>query len=950
MINREKLQKALDAYQKAFPAIWPDEKYKWEAIRHFQDNWNIDAPDFKGMLEEALSETDTLLASGYFYARSMIVGFAQEDPEATRAAFKNLFDERKDLFARVEAFRAFGDDRRSNHNPNGWKNHYQNTNAISTYLWLRYPEKYYIYKYSVCLDTAKELDSDFIPKRNSSPATMIGGYRLYDEICGILQQNTDLCEMIDNACHAIYPDAARKTATVDLCYFISEYYHRGEPTEADAWEPAGYTPGLSVEDWTALLKDPTVFASRHLEIMKRFKDCGGAATCKQLSEKYGRSWNYYNSCSSGLARTVAEKKGCPAYRTETGETKWWPILYVGRDARKEEAGSYVWRLRPELSEALDRIDLREIALYADDTPSLWKVSHGTEDTGISDAYKAVFLRRNIIVVNSKTKAKAQSKTTQGDNFLYAMKQGDFFYLCYGNRCQLLGQLTTDDAVPNQELRGDWYERPYRLIAKAKNTEAYTGEQKWWTPNDNSTCIRIEDLPKFETLILKPYFDMTLAELSAEKEQAGPVVDAAALDSNARYKAWFVPLVEALQALGGTASRPDVHQRVIDQNGITEEELGEINQSGVSRILNDIDWARNYLTYEGILDHDAPKGIWQLTELGAKIQMTEALAGKVIAKWVRIKAAERNHMPVPQIDLTPYYTFLPQVDPAENSLYTKADFLQEVYMKEQTMDMLILLLKNKKNLILQGAPGVGKTFTAKRLAYVMMGKKDDSRIEFIQFHQNYSYEDFIMGYKPDGSSFSLKAGIFYRFCQTASNHPEQDYFFIIDEINRGNLSKIFGELLMLIERDYRGTKAALAYTGVPFSVPQNLYIIGMMNTADRSLAMIDYALRRRFGFFEMEPGFTSEGFQAYQASLHSEMLDELLEQIRELNREISADDSLGPGFRIGHSYFCGQESCTEDWLRTVVYFDLLPMLREYWFDDKQKRDRWEARLTGVFHDE
>ena len=178
---------------------------------------------------------------------------------------------------------------------------------------------------------------------------------------------------------------------------------------------------------------------------------------------------------------------------------------------------------------------------------------------------------------------------------------------------------------------------------------------------------------------------------------------------------------------------------------------------------------------------------------------------------------------------------------------------------------------------------------------MMGEKDDSCIEFVQFHQNYSYEDFVMGYKPVGDGFELKYGIFYRFCQKAANQPDKDFFFIIDEINRGNMSKIFGELLMLIEKDYRGTKATLAYNGLSFSVPQNLYIIGMMNTADRSLAMIDYALRRRFSFFEMEPGFDSEGFIQYQNSLNNDTLNELISKVKDLNKEIALDKSLGKAF-------------------------------------------------------
>ena len=283
----------------------------------------------------------------------------------------------------------------------------------------------------------------------------------------------------------------------------------------------------------------------------------------------------------------------------------------------------------------------------------------------------------------------------------------------------------------------------------------------------------------------------------------------------------------------------------------------------------------------------------------------------------------------------------------NTEYKKTDFLREVYMTEAKYDRLAAVLKKKKNIILQGTPGVGKTFAAKRLAYSVMGEKDDDRIEFVQFHQNYSYEDFMMGYKPVENGFELKYGIFYRFCQKAANHPDKDYFFIIDEINRGNMSKIFGELLMLIEADYRDKKATLAYNGLSFSVPKRLHIIGMMNTADRSLAMIDYALRRRFSFFDMEPGFDSEGFINYQNSFANETFNTLIERIKELNKEIAQDKSLGKGFCIGHSYFCNADDCTEEWMKDVVDFDILPMLSEYWFDENSKLQRWENILHGVF---
>ena len=282
-------------------------------------------------------------------------------------------------------------------------------------------------------------------------------------------------------------------------------------------------------------------------------------------------------------------------------------------------------------------------------------------------------------------------------------------------------------------------------------------------------------------------------------------------------------------------------------------------------------------------------------------------------------------------------------------YEREDFLDDVYMSEKDLTNLENLLKNKKNIILQGAPGVGKTFCARRLAFEMMGEKDESRVSLIQFHQNYSYEDFILGYKPVGSDFELQRGIFYKFCISAANNPDKPYFFIIDEINRGNLSKIFGELLMLIEKDYRGEKLTLAYKDEKFFVPKNLYIIGMMNTADRSLAMIDYALRRRFSFYDMRPGFDSEGFQKYQAALANEHFDRLIEKVKELNKAIAADESLGEGFELGHSYFCGQKTVTDDWLHQVINYDLVPMLQEYWFDNRKEVEKWKNALNAVFND-
>ncbi len=290
------------------------------------------------------------------------------------------------------------------------------------------------------------------------------------------------------------------------------------------------------------------------------------------------------------------------------------------------------------------------------------------------------------------------------------------------------------------------------------------------------------------------------------------------------------------------------------------------------------------------------------------------------------------------------------EPVEIDLkpYDADMFLEEVYMDKNKYDTLVALVEKKKNVILQGAPGVGKTFAAKRLAYSIMGVKDPSRVMMVQFHQSYSYEDFIMGFRPtQEGGFELKHGAFYDFCKSAEVDSEDTpYFFIIDEINRGNLSKIFGELFMLIESDKRGIELKLLYADEKFSVPKNVYIIGMMNTADRSLAMMDYALRRRFAFFDMDPGFNTKGFRQYQEGLQSEKFNKLIDRVEALNADIASDDSLGEGFCIGHSYFCELKETSDQTLSGIVEFELAPLLKEYWFDEPAKAKTWIEDLRSA----
>lgn len=283
----------------------------------------------------------------------------------------------------------------------------------------------------------------------------------------------------------------------------------------------------------------------------------------------------------------------------------------------------------------------------------------------------------------------------------------------------------------------------------------------------------------------------------------------------------------------------------------------------------------------------------------------------------------------------------------------------VFLEESTIEQTLARLESKKNLILQGPPGVGKTFIARKLAYALMKEKDDSRIGFVQFHQSYSYEDFVRGYRPlpdDGGSFGLQDGVFFEFCVKANNDPDRPYVFIIDEINRGNLSQIFGELLMLIEADKRGIDYAvpLVYRKSKeplFFVPENLYVIGLMNLADRSLALVDYALRRRFAFTTLRPQFASNLFRQWllERNMAGGLIDLIVQRVSGLNQVIAQDGLLGENYQVGHSFFCPKGSdfskLDRAWYDSIVETEIAPLLKEYWFDDPARAENVRRELLA-----
>lgn len=927
--NRNVLQSYIKKYKENIVQIRSEEAYKWKAVRCFQDHWNLEAEDFWKMLKESLSKTENLLAANMFYPRTYILKLAEKDPEAVREMFRRLYVGDSPLEARIDEFTSTAT-RLKDMYFTGDRNHFQNTSAVTVYLFLRYPEEYYIYKYSECKACADKLGCSLVIPSSGKGECALAASAFYDEIREVLASDQELVEMnldcLDTEC---YQERAHRMLTADIMFYISRYQEapsvneeafqnwmrsqkrsNGERQYTDNtisayirslnlvytrinvspvkslfeiddakvleqmdsrirsdsdfveankalnhgalsaalklysdflkwkktdWWPSmeEYGPGLTVEDWKALLGNPAVFDENSLIVMKCFRDCGGTATCTQMSNRYGRSGNFYNRVSAELAGRIQEHTGCPMPPARDAGLRWWPILYVGRSADREEAGAYVWRLREELKAALDQTDLSAVSEF-----------EPGKDSGNSDDMEDAENRRDGI--NSR---KGVSRLNIGKNtILYGPPGTGKTYSTVTCAVAIIENrpLEEIEAIPYKDRL-----KRYRKYQQEGLVEFCTFHQSYGyeefiegirpiTPEDSEYTGNGGIEYKVKPGIFRKFCE------DAETAAAGNSEDLGIRENPTIWKV----------SLQGTGENP-IRTDCMENNHI------RIGWSGYGRDLS----AESAYADGGRSILNAFVNVMQIGDIVMSCYSESEVdaVGVITGDYEWREGGEYNRQrPVRWL--------------------TKG-------FKED-----IVSINGGKKLTLS---------TVYRLNQMSL---------------------------PDVLHIVRKHG-------KTQSVDTRNRVFIIDEINRGNISKIFGELITLIEPSKRlksdeETRVKLPYSGVRFGIPQNVYLLGTMNTADRSIALIDTALRRRFRFVEMQPkpellsDTTAAGIR----------IGELLSAV---NRRIEV--LYDREHTIGHAFFMElktkgsglNDRSDLDRLADIFEYSVIPLLQEYFYEDYEK---------------
>lgn len=789
-------KRLLAQYKENLDAWIPEEIYKWRAVKCFQDHWNPDAHDFAQMLKDSLRQSRNLLDHGRAYPRKMITNFAEAEPETVRQMFRNLFSEDRSLTERVSAFSLEADGLLTRHKTKAsMKRHYQSDRTICTYLFFAYPDRYYLYQFRKLQDFAAEVEYD-LDCKTGEPQNIYTYMELADQVRNEVQQDPELIQKVtsrlDDTC---YQDEQLHLLTDDLIYFGCQI-HRGKywPAISD------YDPGITTEDWQELLQSRDICTRECEEILEQIYALGGEATCTQLSARYGNTPSYYNMSLIQLAKRVHAQTNCPLAQTEDGEKKWWPILFIGRTALQGQSGTYSWKLRDELEDALEFLPQKEVNNPMPFAKNM--ILYGPPGTG--KTYQTV--NYAVAIIEEKS-----LKEVQAENHEEVLKR-------------------------------------YRQYRQDGRIEFTTFHQSFG----------YEDFMEG----IRPVF------AEDREENSGDISYEIADGVFKKFCATAQPpAVDPNQNPYGFSESPTIWKVSLANTG-DNPVRAYCMKHGCIRIGWD--------EYGETITDDMDYHVGGKTVLNAFLSRMQP--GDIILSCYTAHS----------IDAIGVVTGEPEWHP-EFDHYKR---LRAVKWLVQGKNIRIAEFRLEKSLTLS---------TVYRL--------------------NTTVATVIDVLKKNG--FSGAAPV---------KGTKGPYVFIIDEINRGNISKIFGELITLIEPSKRlgeneELQAKLPYSHEAFGIPNNVYLLGTMNTADRSIALLDTALRRRFSFVEMMPDSgVLDGIEVEGISISSLLIT--------LNRRIEV--LFDREHTIGHAFFTPlRQSPSIQTLGEIFRDKVVPLLQEYFYDDYEK---------------